>query len=173
MISHVIAVLEQVTDEILVAVAPGRSSVYTDVFGDDVLVVEDWRPGLGPLQGLSTALKAANGEHVLVSPCDTPLLRKEVCEVIKTRGMNGDGAVPRIGGYLEPLHAIFRRESCLKVFMQVIEKGVSRPKDAYAHLDLTIVEEEELRTVDPNLASFVNVNSEEAFSSAVSLLGRR
>lgn len=172
MISHVITVLRQVTDSILVAVAPGRSSYYVDILGDDIRVVEDQQPGQGPIQGLATALEASRGEYVMVSPCDSPLLRKEVCEMVKARGMDRDGAVPRISGYLEPLHAIYRRESCLKAFVQVMEKGALRPKDAYSLLDLATVDEVELRTVDPDLVSFINVNSEETLALAVGRLGR-
>ena len=171
MISHVIAVLQQLADEIVVSVAPGRRPYYADLLGNDILIVEDERTGEGPIRGLVTALEASQGEYVLTSPCDTPLLRKDVCEIIASMGVGKDGAVPRVRGYLEPLHAIYRREPCLRAFLQVLEEGGLRPKDAFSLLDLAIVEEEELRIVDPELVSFVNVNSEKVLASAAKRYG--
>ena len=171
MISHVIAVLQQLADEIVVSVGPGRRHSYADLLGNDVLIVEDKRKGEGPIRGLVTALEASQGEYVLVSPCDTPLLRKDVCEMIASMGVGKDGAVPRVRGYLEPLHAIYRRKPCLRAFLQVMEEGELRPKEAFNLLDLAIVEEEELRAVDPELVSFVNVNSEKVLASAVKRYG--
>ncbi|UCE80388.1 MAG: molybdenum cofactor guanylyltransferase [Methanobacteriota archaeon] len=171
MIFYVIAVLQQLADEMVVSVAPGSRGRYANLLGDDILVVEDKRAEEGPIRGLVTALEASRGEYVLASPCDTPLLRKGVCEMIAAMGAGKDGAVPRIRGYLEPLHAIYRREPCLRAFLQIIEEGGRRPKDAFNLLDLAIVEEKELRIVDPNLMSFANINSERALASAIKRYG--
>ena len=170
MIAHVVSVLSLVADDIVVAVAPGRSSYYTKIVDKDIRVVEDRHTDQGPIRGLVTALEASHEDYVIVSPCDTPLLRKEVCELIIARGRDRDGAVPRIGGFFEPLHAVYRREPCLQAFARVIEEGDMRPKEAYGELDLATVGEEELRTVDPDLISFINVNSEEALVKAISRL---
>jgi molybdopterin-guanine dinucleotide biosynthesis protein A len=167
MITHVIRVLQEVTDEVLVAVAPGRGPFYRDLLGKDMLVVEDDTLGLGPIQGLVTALDSASGDYVLVSPCDTPLLRREVCELTISRAECKDGAVPVVRGFLEPLHACYSRPACLKAFAKSMEEGVRRPKDAYHLLRLATVEETDLRKVDPHLVSFVNVNSEEDLAAAI------
>ena len=121
MITHVISVLEQVADEIIVAVAPGRSARYTGIVDDDVRLVEDRQSDQGPIRGIVTALEASCGDYVIVNPCDTPLLRKEVCELVISRGKGKDGAVPRIGGFLEPLHAVYKRDPCLDAFTRVID----------------------------------------------------
>lgn len=167
MINHVLEVFRDVTDEVLVAVAPGRGAFYSDLLGDGVLVVEDPVSGLGPIQGLVTALNSASGDYVLVSPCDTPLLRREVCEMTVSRAEGKDGAVPVVRGFLEPLHACYGRTACLNAFVRSMEEGARRPKDAYHHLlNLATVEETDLRTVDQHLVSFLNINSEEDLAAA-------
>lgn len=167
MIKHVLGVLHDVTDEVLVAVAPGRGDFYNDLLGEDFLVVEDSVSGLGPIQGLVTALNSASGDYVLVSPCDTPLLRREVCEMTISRAEGKDGAVPVVRGFLEPLHACYSRAACLNAFAKAIEVGGRRPKDAYHLLNLATVEETDLRRVDPHLVSFLNINSEEDLAAAI------
>ena len=171
MIKHVIGVLHDVTDEVLVAVAPGRGDFYSDLLGEDFLVVEDSVSGLGPIQGLVTALDSASGDYVLVSPCDTPLLRREVCEMTISRAEGKDGAIPVVRGFLEPLHSCYSRTACLNAFAKSMEEGARRPKDAYHLLNLATVEETDLRTVDPHLVSFLNINSEEDLAAATQHLG--
>ena len=159
MVSHVVRALREVADDILVAVAPGMAPSYSKVLDEDVLIVEDERTGEGPLQGLITSLEPARGERVMVSPCDTPLLRADICRLLIDKVGDADGAVPRIDGYLEPLHACYVREPCLKAFRKTLENGQRKPKDAYEHLDILVVEEREIAAIDPELDSFLNVNS--------------
>ena len=171
MMSHVVAVLNEVCDEVLVAVAPARGKQYRAMLGNEVRVVEDPVANQGPIRGLVTALEAAAGEYVVVSPCDTPLLHKGVCESIAERAEGRDGAVPMVNGYLEPLHAAYGREACRKAFIDVMKRGSRRPRDAFPLLDLAIVEESSLRKIDPDLVSFINVNSEDVLELAANRLG--
>jgi len=165
MVCLVVKIMEKVVDEVVVAVAKGRSDDYRRLLDEDVIVVEDDREGIGPLLGLVTAIKAGRGEYVAVSPCDTPLLRSEVVSLVLERGAGKDGAVPMIGGYLEPLHASYRRDVCLAAFEQTIHAGKRRPKDAYPFLDLVTVDEDTIRRVDPDLRSFANVNTREQLAA--------
>lgn len=153
------ATMRTVADEVVVAVAPGKGEEYSRVLGDDVEIVEDRQEGIGPLEGLTGALRVAKGDYVIVSPCDTPLIKSEVCRTLFEHGRGRDGAVPCIRGYLEPLHASYQRERCLHAFEATKEQGKRRPKDAYPLLDLATVEEEEIRVLDPDLEHFTNINT--------------
>ena len=126
----VVKTLRSVADEVVVSVAQGMGEEYRSLLGEDVVVVEDNTNGVGPLEGLTTALTVARGDYVVVSPCDTPLIRADVCAMLLDRGRGKDGAVPRIRGYLEPLHASYRRGPCLRAFEETKARGHRRPKDA-------------------------------------------
>ncbi|UCE91906.1 MAG: molybdenum cofactor guanylyltransferase [Methanobacteriota archaeon] len=173
MVSHVVRALREVADDILVAVAPGTASSYSDILDEDVLIVEDERTGEGPLQGLITSLEPAHGERVIVSPCDTPLLRTDVCRLLIEMSDRRDGAVPMIRGYLEPLHACYVRDPCLKAFRKTLTSGRRKPKDAYEHLDIRVVEEKEIAAIDPDFDSFLNINSRREFDIAEGRLLQR
>lgn len=161
MVRLVTRTMQSLTDEVVVAVARGRSPDYHRLLGNGVIVVEDEQDGGGPLLGLTTALRGASGEYVIVSPCDTPLLKPEMCKIVINRGKGKDGAVPRVRGYLEPLHASYRRKTCLDAFERSLSDGMRRPKDAYRLLELAIVEEADIRVHDPTLESFMNINTRE------------
>jgi molybdopterin-guanine dinucleotide biosynthesis protein A len=159
LVSYVAQTLERVADEIVIAVAMGMSGKYREVLGDGYVIAEDERADVGPLEGLITALSAARGDFVLVSPCDTPFLRTETCESIVSLARKRDGAVPRIGGSLEPLHGVYRRIKSLAAFQESLEEGMRKPIDAYPLLDLEYVDEDIVRLTDPRLESFWNLNS--------------
>lgn len=170
MVKHVVRTLRRVTDDVLVAVAPGMTRRYSEVLGDDVLIVEDERTGDGPLRGLITSLETARGDFVLMSPCDAPLLKSEVCNLVAGQAEGRDGAIPMIRGYLEPLHACYRRDSCLKAFRDALASGMRKPKDAYESLHLLVIDEEEIRAVDAHLESFLNVNTQQELEVATKRL---
>lgn len=163
---RVVKILDDVADEVVVAVAKGKASLYRGLLGPDVVIVEDEREGVGPLEGLVRAFETARGEYALVSPCDTPFLRTAVCREIVERSKGRDGAIPRVGGFLEPLHGAYSRTVCLEAFRAAIERGDRKPVDAYPGLDLAFVDERRLRELDPDLESFWNLNSPDDLEGA-------
>lgn len=173
MVSRVVATMRILADEIVVAVASGRAEEYANLLSDDTIVVEDEREGIGPLYGLTTAMRAAEGDYVVVSPCDTPLIRPEVCRAVVDSGEGKDGAVPFLRGYLEPLHACYRRRTCLDAFEETVAAGRRRPKDAFHLLDLAMVDEEHIRRLDPHLESFINVNTQEDLAVVTDRISQR
>jgi molybdopterin-guanine dinucleotide biosynthesis protein A len=173
MVSRVATTMRMLADEVVVAVARGRADEYANVLSDDTTIVEDEREGVGPLHGLTTAIRVSRGDYVVVSPCDTPLLRQEMCRAVVDRGEGKDGAVPYVRGYLEPLHACYRRKTCLDAFEQTVASGRRRPKDAYHLLDLATVDEEDIRRFDPQLDSFINVNTQEDLAEVMIRISRR
>lgn len=172
LISYVARTLESVADEIVIAVAKGMSGRYREVIGDEYTIAEDRRAGVGPLEGLITALSVAREDSVLVSPCDTPFLKPDLCKSIVSLSRNRDGAVPRIRGNFEPLHGVYRRIRCLAAFEEAIAEGRHRPIDAYRMLDMEYVDEEIVRVVDPRLESFWNLNTREDLELAEERLRR-
>lgn len=166
MVYYVAKTMELLADEVVVAVAPGMAEAYREVLGDGMCVVEDEAPSAGPLAGLVTALREAKGDYVMVSPCDTPFLRLDVCQAIVMFARGRDGAVPRVRGYLEPLHSAHKRRHCLAAFEEAIDEGVTKLTEAYDLLHMVHIEEEDLRALDPHLESFWNVNSVEDLEEA-------
>ncbi len=166
MVYYVAKTMELLADEVVVAVAPGMADAYREALGEDKRVVEDDQVSMGPLAGIVTALREAKGDYVMATPCDTPFLRLDVCQAVVMFAKGRDGAVPRVRGYLEPLHSAYRRRHCLAAFEEAIEEGVKKPSDAYKLLHMVHVEEEDLRALDPHLESFWNINTAEDLEEA-------
>ncbi len=166
MVYYVAKTMELLADEVVVAVAPGMAEQYRQVLGNEKRVVEDEEASAGPLAGLVTILREAKGDYVMVSPCDTPFLRLDICQAIIMFAKGKDGAVPRVRGYLEPLHSAYKRRHCLAAFEEAIDEGVKKPSDAYGLLHMVHIEEEDLRALDPHLESFWNINTSEDLQEA-------
>lgn len=148
------------------AVAPGMKREYGDILGDGFEIHEDRKQEGGPLEGLITSLDAAKGDIVLICPCDTPFMKPDLLESIAKFGRERDGAVPVVRGYIEPLHCALRRTHALAALEEAAEEGIKKLADAYKMLDLAMIDEDIIRTLDPNLESFWNLNTPEDLASA-------
>jgi molybdopterin-guanine dinucleotide biosynthesis protein A len=122
-------------------------------------IIPDIHPGRGAIGGIHAALRHAAHPLVLCVACDMPHIGPGVIELLLSAARPGDDAlVPRIGGWAEPLLAIYGRAASAG-FERAISAGRLRVMDALEGLRVRFIEESELRVADAGLRSFVNVNT--------------
>lgn len=114
----------------------------------------------GPLGGLATALKNAADEWVLALAADMPWLNPDVIRALWEAREGAQVVVPRTEKGVEPLLALYHRD-CLPEARRVLESGRRRLVAMFPALAVREVDAETLRVVDPELRSFVNVNTPE------------
>lgn len=131
----------------------------------------DLFPGTGPLGGLLTALEAAQTPAIGVVACDMPFINPRLLDgqraLLWKEG--ADVVIPRSQIGLEPLHAVYRRETCLPVVRAALAAG---ERKLIAWFPSVVVHEmtgEEITAFDPGYHSFTNVNSPEEFRAAEQL----
>lgn len=73
-----------------------------------VRVVEDAREGQGPLQGLLAGLEAVDGDLAFAASTDMPFLHPRFVAAVCAGARDVDAAVPRLGGFRQPLAAAYR-----------------------------------------------------------------
>lgn len=135
-----------------------------------IQILPDAYPDTGPLGGLATALAEVSG-WALVLACDLPLVNPVLLDALwhvalETREemANWDAVVPVTADQDQPLHAFYHRR-CLPAIHNQLQAGHYRANGFYSQIRRRRVEEAELRQVDPNLASFVNVNTPEEWAA--------
>jgi molybdopterin-guanine dinucleotide biosynthesis protein A len=132
--------------------------------------VPDERPGSGPLGGIATALRHAAEERTLVVACDMPHLSTRLLDAMLLAAGDEDVLVPDSGAVgclqLEPLHAIYRR-SCLAAIDSCLARGVLKTTAFYHDVRVRRLDDEWVRRYDPELASFVNVNTPDELRAAL------
>lgn len=163
--------------EVVVVAAPGQAATLAQRAGlpHSVRLVEDEVPGAGPVGGLHAGLRAAKAETAFVTGCDAPFLQPALARLLARRAVGHAGAVAEWGGRIQPLPAAFGKALLAEIDAQLRTgsgKGASGARGprlgALARRgDLVVVGEEQIREVDPEGLSFVNVNTPEEYARAL------
>ncbi len=120
--------------------------------------VEDLHPVRSPLVGIYSGLAAAQTDLCFVLACDMPFVRSRLVEDLLSRASDADVVVPIVRGYFEPLCAVYRK-SAIPVIATALERNELKVTMIYEYLRLRTVPEEEVQAVDPDLSSFINLNT--------------
>lgn len=115
-------------------------------------------PGQGALGGLYTAIEASASPYTLCVACDMPFLNADLLRYMLSLRAGVDGVVPCTDGHYESLHAVYRR-TCLPVMRNQIAQGQLRINALYPLLHIRRVTEAEVTRFDPDMRSFVNLNT--------------
>ncbi len=139
-----------------------------------VETVPDRYPGANALGGIATALGYAaerwgSASWVLCAACDMPLVDPLLVRCLLRVRQGFEVVVPRVGGHHEPLCALYRA-SCLQAVEEELARGNLCILDVYPKVRTREVDEAELRRVDPDLRSFLNVNRPEDLAAAAALI---
>ncbi len=135
--------------------------------------VMDFKPGYGALSGLHTALMAAHQPLVAVLACDMPFIDPILLAVerdlLETEGV--DVVLPSSPEGVEPLHALYRRATCLPAVEAAIAADQRRLISWLGRVRVREMPAIEVARYDPQFRSFINVNSPEDFQRAELLEG--
>jgi molybdopterin-guanine dinucleotide biosynthesis protein A len=128
----------------------------------------DLKPGRGALGGLYTALSSATGDAVAVVACDMPFASASLIKAASRllAEEDADVVIPNSGGGLEPMHAIYRRETCLPAIESAIEADKWRLISWFPQVKVRILQPEEIKPYDPSGLAFWNLNTPEEFAEA-------
>jgi molybdopterin-guanine dinucleotide biosynthesis protein A len=160
LIYWVYAVFRDVADELIISVSGETDTIPIQrILEGEFKIVRDEKPDLGPISGLQASFTRARGEYVAVAPCDSPFIKRELYLRLFELAIGADGAVPEVNGYWEPIHAVYRRDAMIDAIKKALAEGKTRTKDTYGYLKLTKLEETTIKSFDPELHSFVNINS--------------
>jgi len=128
----------------------------------------DLKPGRGALGGLYTALSSATCEAVAVVACDMPFASPKLIEAASKLLLKeeADVVIPDSGGGLEPLHAVYRRETCIPAIEAAIEADLWKLISWFPQVRVRVLQPDEVKTYDPSGLAFWNLNTPEEFAEA-------
>ena len=165
---HAIENVSGVVEEIIVCVNDeDRKRQYSKVLienglGNVKLVIDEKIDGLGgPIVAILTGLKSTNADYCLTIPADMPMLKPQVAEYLLNQAKDSNVVVPMWpNGRLETLIMVLKRPEILNVSTTLCQLNRSRPLDIIrAALKLLFASPiGEIRSLDPELKSFVNIN---------------
>ncbi len=165
LIMFVIEALEKVVDRIIISV---RDREQGDLFksGNPDLqgypYAYDACRGRGPLAGILSGLLACEEEYCFIAACDMPFINPNVVELLFRKSDGFEAAIPRWeDGSLEPLHAVYRCDPMIRETRKAFENDETIILAPIYRLKVNYVRIGEIKKIDNDLKTFMNVNTSE------------
>jgi len=152
LIERVLRVLHDVFEHIILITNTPHEYAYLGL-----PMYEDLIKGLGPIGGVYTGLSVISNEAGFFVACDMPLLNQNLIKYMIHEKGHFDAVVPRVSGMVEALHAVYDKR-CLPIAKRLIDSGQYQTLKIYNQVSVRYVEEAEIRSFDPDLRSFININ---------------
>jgi len=113
-IEHTLRMLEPLVDEVFIITNDSKpySFMNIPIFPDKML-------GLGPLQGIATALSQSSYKRTLIVPCDMPFITEPSIQTLINYDQEAEAIIPRSQKGFEPLFAIYSI-SCLPKILEIL-----------------------------------------------------
>jgi len=163
LIQRVIERLTPIADELIVTT--NRPEDYTFL---GLRLVSDLKPGRGALGGLYTAIASASNPIVAVVACDMPFASAALVEAAGRLLVEekADVVIAKTDEGYEPIHAVYRRETCLRAIESAIEADMWKVIAWFPQVKVRVLTSDEIKRYDPLGLAFWNVNTPEEFTQA-------
>jgi molybdopterin-guanine dinucleotide biosynthesis protein A len=122
--------------------------------------VVDRYPETGPMGGITSVLESGE-ERIFCIACDMPFLNRMLIEYLCSL-QDCDAVVPVWKSRLEVMHSIYTK-AVLAPFQRLLERQQFRIAGAFPEVKVRYVQDEEIRRIDPEGASFRNLNTPEDY----------
>ena len=122
-----------------------------------VLIVSDKVPAVGPLMGLYSGFNAVHASHALVIAVDMPFVHKDVLAFLLSYPLDEVLLVPMVDDIPQVLLALYPRTILPKI-ETCLQNGQRDLRSLLKIAPVHYIEEAQVRKVDPQLRSFVNMN---------------
>jgi molybdopterin-guanine dinucleotide biosynthesis protein A len=165
LIQHVLARLDSLAPEMLITTNHPEGYRFLGL-----PLIPDIIPDRGALGGLYTALKAASHPLVAVVACDMPFASLEIlhtCRDLLLADPALDAVVPSTTQGLEPLHAVYRKATCLPAIKAALDAGKWKVISWHSDVNVRVLTPEEIALLDPEDLAFENVNTPEELEKAI------
>ncbi|HEU5229788.1 MAG TPA: molybdenum cofactor guanylyltransferase [Ktedonobacteraceae bacterium] len=155
-VEHLVTLLNAFCSEVVLVARDAAQA--GELAGSDRRIVLDEVPGVGPLMGLWSGLRAMNASHALVTAVDMPFVQPAVVSCLLAHAPDDALLVPMVQGVAQVLLAVYPR-TIIPVIEERLREGRRDPRSLLTVAKVRYIEEAQLREYDPQLRSFVNVNT--------------
>jgi molybdenum cofactor guanylyltransferase len=155
-LDHIHAVYSKIFNEIILVTNTPEAYLAWNM-----LTVTDLFPVRSSLTGIHAGLFYASRPFIFVSACDAPFLKPELVHLLISQARpSADAVMPETLNGLEPLCAVYSK-SCLNTIAAHIRQEKLKIQRVFHKSRINRISEVRLRKVDPDLISFVNINTPE------------
>ena len=139
----------------------------------DLTIVTDLFPIRSSLTGIHAGLFYASAPHAFITACDTPFLKTELIRVLlEELEPKQDVIMPVTGKGNEPLCAIYSKR-CIKPIERQLKNKDTKIVNFFPKVRVKEIPEARLRSADPHLISFFNINTPKDLAGSEKMLGEQ
>jgi len=136
----------------------------------DLTIVTDLFPIRSPLTGIHAGLFHASAPHAFITACDTPFLKKKlIMALLEEVEPKWDVVIPVTEEGNQPLCAIYSKR-CIKPIERQLKNEEPKIVKFFPRVNVKEIPEARLRSADPHLVSFLNINTPEDFTACEEIL---
>jgi len=128
----------------------------------------------GPLEGIRAGLLESRAEYSFVCAGDMPFVDSRVVDLLFEKASGHDAALPKWeDGKFEPLHAVYSKKMISEI-EKAFEKGRCSVLTPVLEMkDVVFVEISEIREINPELRTFVNINTISEMERTIELSSKK
>ncbi|MEM2122234.1 MAG: molybdenum cofactor guanylyltransferase [Candidatus Bathyarchaeia archaeon] len=171
-IERIISAIEPMVETIIIVLKKqdfGSAKFLENYEG--IKIVLDDPQFKNPLIGIYTGLIHSNSDYSLILPCDMPFASPRVLKYLLDTCHGFDLTIPRwSNGYLEPLCAVYRKNSILPLISNLKDVGSHPIRHVITRLSkVRYVPVDDLRRFDEDLLTFYNINTFQEYEEALKI----
>ncbi len=117
------------------------------------------------LRGIHAGVFVSSYPSCFVVGCDMPFVSLPLIKHMSNYAMDFDAVVPRLQGHYQPLFAFYNK-SALQLITSCLQEQKYKIVALYPYLKMKVIMEDMVRSIDPYLLSFHNINTREAYLEA-------
>lgn len=159
-LTHLAATLSSSCDEVLLVARDDAQAARYRAAAAGIRIVTDRVPNYGPLMGIASGLNAMQAEKALVVAVDMPFVQAALVSWLLARARSDAITVPMVSDVAQVLFAVYPH-SLLPLIETAITQGRRDPRSLLTNAPVQYIQEAQLRVIDPQLRSFINVNTPE------------
>ena len=160
LIEHVIAVIQPLVSGVIVVTNDPESLAFLGF-----PTVADAEPGRGPLMGLYSGLLACSTPYALAVPCDAPFLAPALLEALIARRRPDAQTLPETDHGPQPMPGVYPT-ALAPTIASLLESGRAAMRDLTASAPVQLLAKEEVRTLDPEGRTFMDLDTPEELAAA-------
>jgi len=168
LIKRVVDRLKLIADEMIITTNHPQDYAFLNL-----PLFTDIHPDRGALGGLYTALFSARFPAVAVVACDLPFVSPSLIQwsydLINKE--DWDVVIPESGEGLEPLHALYRRDTCLSAIDSALAENKWKVISWFPQVKVKVLSPTEVEPFNKTGLVFWNLNTPEEFAQAEDYAG--
>ncbi len=170
LIERIVARVAPIADEIIITTNTPEAYAFLGL-----PLFTDIHPERGALGGLYTALASATQPLAAVLACDMPFANPDLIKFQTEILLNekADAVIPGGPNGLEPLHGLYRRETCLPACESALLANQWKLISWFPQVNVRILQPDEVQPYDQAGLVFWNLNTPEEFFRAEALAGQQ